>query len=393
MDFTLKTYKQLLATLLNQDYSFFTFQEYIENNSSLITGNSSLVILRHDVDRLPDNALRVAELEKRLGVRGSYYFRVVKQSFDAGIIREIAAMGHEIGYHYENLSAVVRRKDFRKPEARNSKHEKKDEGWKLKAELGEQELGVRSQEVVDSEQKLGDSRQEEEVKSKKAKGKTEKLTGSSLITHHSSLFTHAIEDFEENLKKLRKICPIKTICMHGSPMSKYDSRDLWKVYDYRDFGIIGEPYFDIDFNEVLYLTDTGRRWDGEKYNVRDKISYQPSAFSSQQTTKSEIRSTKYETNSNVQNFNYKNKKATNDNFDKSLNDSERSEQMTSLGISFHATFDIINAIKESLMPEKIMINIHPQRWTNKSFSWVKELVWQNLKNVIKKRFYISRASH
>ena len=59
--------------------------------------------------------------------------------------------------------------------------------------------------------------------------------------------------------------------MHGSPLSKYDNRDLWKKYDYRDYGIIGEPYFDIDFNEVLYLTDTGRRWNASGSNVRDKV--------------------------------------------------------------------------------------------------------------------------
>jgi len=38
-----------------------------------------------------------------------------------------------------------------------------------------------------------------------------------------------------------------------------------------EFGILGELYFSIDFNEVLYLTDTGRRWDGESANVRGKV--------------------------------------------------------------------------------------------------------------------------
>jgi len=59
--------------------------------------------------------------------------------------------------------------------------------------------------------------------------------------------------------------------MHGSPLSKWDNRDLWKRYNYRDFGIIGEPYFDVNFDKVLYLTDTGRRWDGEGVSVRDKV--------------------------------------------------------------------------------------------------------------------------
>jgi len=74
------------------------------------------------------------------------------------------------------------------------------------------------------------------------------------------LFELAICDFRLNLEKFRKIYPVKTICMHGSPLSEWDNRDLWEKYDYRDFGIIGEPYFDIDFNEIFYVTDTGRKW-------------------------------------------------------------------------------------------------------------------------------------
>ncbi len=30
-----------------------------------------------------------------------------------------------------------------------------------------------------------------------------------------------------------------------------------------------------------------------------------------------------------------------------------------------------------------MINVHPQRWYDTPLPWVKELVWQNLKNVVK----------
>jgi hypothetical protein len=47
--------------------------------------------------------------------------------------------------------------------------------------------------------------------------------------------------------------------MHGSPRSKFDNKELWSKYNYRDLGIIGEPFFDIDFDDFFYLTDTGRR--------------------------------------------------------------------------------------------------------------------------------------
>ena len=84
-------------------------------------------------------------------------------------------------------------------------------------------------------------------------------------------FEFAIDDFQLNLEKLRKLYPVKTICMHGSPLSKWDNKDLWKKYDYRDYGIIAEPYFDVDFDEVFYLTDTGRRWDGYSVSMRGRL--------------------------------------------------------------------------------------------------------------------------
>ncbi|MHA1396063.1 MAG: hypothetical protein ACTSRZ_21370 [Promethearchaeota archaeon] len=119
--------------------------------------------------------------------------------------------------------------------------------------------------------------------------------------------------------------------MHGSPWSKYDNRELWDVYDYRDYGIIGEPYFDVDFNEVLYLTDTGRAWNTSWGNVRDKVQ------------------SKYH-------------------------------------YDFKSTFDIIRALENNELPDKIMINVHPQRWTDNLVMWAWELVSQKVKNVVKKVF-------
>ena len=119
--------------------------------------------------------------------------------------------------------------------------------------------------------------------------------------------------------------------MHGSPRSKWDSRDIWQKYDYKKLGIIAEPYFDINFDEVFYLTDTGRRWDGWKVSIRDKVPQQ--------------------------------------------------EQWIQQGLVFHSTNDIIKAIEENRFPDKVMMTFHPQRWTDKALPWVKELVWQGVKNV------------
>jgi hypothetical protein len=159
------------------------------------------------------------------------------------------------------------------------------------------------------------------------------------LVHCNGNYDQAIRSFQRNLELLRTICDVKTICMDGSPLSKWDNRDLWNKYNYRDFGIIGEPYFDINPNEVFYLTDTGRCWDGDKYSVRDK-------------------------------FEVKN------------------EEFTKL--RFHTTQDIMKAIDEDRFPDKVMMTFHPQRWTNNPIEWTKELIWQGVKNEVKRWFFVKK---
>ncbi|RLD51731.1 MAG: hypothetical protein DRI97_15300 [Bacteroidetes bacterium] len=187
MDFTIKTYKRLLIALRDAGYIFQPFADFIEKPA----GKS--IVLRHDVDERPKNALKMAKAEHELGIRATYYFRIVKISNAPDIIKQIVALGHELGYHYEDYSACNGEMD------------------------------------------------------------------------------NAIRQFEENLDYFRSYYPVKTVCMHGSSMSDHDNRLLWKENSLKDFGLIGEPYLSVDYDKVFYMTDTGRCWDGSKYNVRDYV--------------------------------------------------------------------------------------------------------------------------
>ncbi len=55
-----------------------------------------------------------------------------------------------------------------------------------------------------------------------------------------------------------------------------------------------------------------------------------------------------------------------------------------LGLRFRSTWDIIEVAERGLLSDKIMLNTHPQRWTDRTLPWVKEFVGQNVKNVIKR---------
>ena len=143
--------------------------------------------------------------------------------------------------------------------------------------------------------------------------------------------------FVAELAELRKLVPVSTACAHGSPRSPYNSQDIWKQHDIHALGIDYEPMLDTDFSRTLYLTDTGRRWDGYKVSVRDKVpQYQ--------------------------------------------------EQWSREGLVFHTTDDIIHALNDLQHPihrKELLINTHPQRWMPFGMQWTVEAVGQWWKNQAK----------
>ncbi|OPY37235.1 MAG: hypothetical protein A4E34_00028 [Methanoregula sp. PtaU1.Bin006] len=95
-DFTFLLYRHLCRALLERHVPV-TVAEFIRMHPD------NAAIIRHDVDKKPQNALIMAGIEKSLGLSSTYYFRTVPESFNEDIIKQISDMGHEIGYHYEVL--------------------------------------------------------------------------------------------------------------------------------------------------------------------------------------------------------------------------------------------------------------------------------------------------
>ncbi len=250
IDFTLEKYKTLCETISNSSYTTFTFEQYFNQENP----PKNCILLRHDVDRNISNAHKMAMIEQRLNLVSTYYCRTTERVFKPEYFQEIAAMGHEIGYHYETLD--------------------------------------------------------------KAKGDVEE----------------AIKIFGQELNAFREFINIKTVCMHGNPFSPWLNSNIWNKYDFRDFGIIGEPYLSLDYKDVIYLTDTGRTWADKNIRVKDVIK-------------------------------------------------DKDHQKNNLLIgNISTTDDIINLIKEEQYP-RICLLAHPDRWHGHLIDWTGELILQNLKNI------------
>lgn len=246
-DFSFKIYTQLLDTLSDSGYSFITFEQYCTKENL----PQKFVILRHDVDRIPLNAVVMAKIESARNIKASYYFRVADEAYDEKAIKEIISLRHEGGYHYEDMDL--------------------------------------------------------------AKGDIKM----------------AYQSYLKNLAHFNALFPVRTICMHGSPMSRYDNRELWSKYNYKNQNIIGEPYFDIDYSKLFYITDTGRQWNNAGISVRDKVE-------------------------------------------------------TPFRFSIKGTHGLIGLLKDNALPDQLMINTHPHRWFNDFIPWTRELIFQNIKNQVKK---------
>jgi hypothetical protein len=104
----LESYRTLVEYARDHGYCFhsiFSFWQLLKYKT--IDLGDKYIVLRHDVDDDPGAARRMWELEVRLGVcSSSYYFRL--STSDTTLMRDIAQSGHEVGYHYEELSYVAR---------------------------------------------------------------------------------------------------------------------------------------------------------------------------------------------------------------------------------------------------------------------------------------------
>ena len=66
------------------------------------------IIWRHDVEFSPDIALKMAEIENKLGVQASYFFQIHSEFYNtlerymSDILYKIKDLGHHIGLHYDS---------------------------------------------------------------------------------------------------------------------------------------------------------------------------------------------------------------------------------------------------------------------------------------------------
>ncbi len=274
LDFTLNKYQELCDAISKSGYTALTVEKYLAEGDV----PKKFIILRHDVDEEPEHALKMAKLENEFNIHSTYYFRYTKEVFRPNIIKTIHSLGHEIGYHYEVLS--------------------------------------------------------------KSNGNYE----------------HAYKTFENELNQFKSLCSITTIAQHGSPLlgelsatsfsgvyniiknflnhkkvfTNLIEADLWKKYDFKKSGILGEAYTSINFNNIFYISDSGRDWNNA-YRIKDIVPDTNPLFSK---------------------------------------------------IKVNNTDDIINIVDKQKI-DRIYILVHADQWRDNYIEWLNWYTLQYVRNIVK----------
>src|SRR5690349_15051668 len=102
---SLDHFQEIVSAALDRGYTFSTCAGYAA--SGPVDGR--LLVMRHDVDLLPERAPAIAAIEADLGIKATFFFRVHANEYNAfghetlAIMRTLLAQGHEIGLHAEPL--------------------------------------------------------------------------------------------------------------------------------------------------------------------------------------------------------------------------------------------------------------------------------------------------
>lgn len=102
IDFSPEGYRDLLRSAVTAGYSPLPMREAVQ------ASERPVVILRHDVDFSLQHALGMAAAEKECGLRSTYFLLLYNDYYNPlapggrRLVEQIAALGHEVGLHWDS---------------------------------------------------------------------------------------------------------------------------------------------------------------------------------------------------------------------------------------------------------------------------------------------------
>ena len=99
----IKEYDSIIKKALESDYEVISLRDYAEEKYDK---TKNLLVLRHDVDHFSDGTKMMLEVEKKYGVKSSFYFR--NSTYEPKLMKEIEVYGSEASLHFEPIADFVK---------------------------------------------------------------------------------------------------------------------------------------------------------------------------------------------------------------------------------------------------------------------------------------------
>ena len=97
----LSVYRKYILAAKEAGYKVCSLKEFWDDRFS----KDKHFVLRHDVDQLLPATRKMFEVEKKLGVHATYYFRW--STIDKKLIKDMLDAGFEVGLHYETVATYI----------------------------------------------------------------------------------------------------------------------------------------------------------------------------------------------------------------------------------------------------------------------------------------------
>ena len=104
-------YRAILARAAALGYECLSIESFWQAQRLAAAGDRRQLVLRHDIDTDAATARKLFAIEREMGVKASYYFRL--STVDLDLMRELNAGGWEASYHFEEIATVAKEKRLR----------------------------------------------------------------------------------------------------------------------------------------------------------------------------------------------------------------------------------------------------------------------------------------
>lgn len=103
----LASHVAVIVAAAKAGYAQVSVRDFLRDLTTANRATTNTIVHRHDIDSDLRTARKLFELEKRHGVRSTFYFRL--STLDFRLMREIEDYGSEASYHYEELATFAKR--------------------------------------------------------------------------------------------------------------------------------------------------------------------------------------------------------------------------------------------------------------------------------------------